>query len=378
MDGSLIYFDHNATTQLKGSIAESMFDYSHLPGNASSIHSFGRKSKRLIEEARLSIATALGIDELDNYRIIFTASGSESNNLAINSFKNHLVITSRSEHLSILNAVKTISNVKYVDINNDGLVDLNNLEQILANYSGPKLVSIIFANNETGVIQDIEKIAQLSHNYGAMLHSDITQIIGKIDINFKQLNLDLATISAHKFGGPQGAACLIAKKNITINPLILGGGQEQGARAGTENILAIHGFGMAAKLLSENLDKVNEIKYLRDYIEKNLANHAIIVAGNITRLGNTSCLIMPHVSSETQLINFDLSNIALSAGSACSSGKISVSHVLKSYGYSDDLASCAIRVSLGLDNNLQQADRFISAWLEIYNRLSKNHSKLSA
>jgi cysteine desulfurase len=377
MNDNLIYLDYNATTPLNIRVSEAMTKFQSLPLNASSVHNFGRKAKSLIEQARLNIAKVLGIIDTDNYKITFTSSGSEANNLIINSFKNSTIAISTTEHASIINPVKNY-NYKFIEVNKEGIIDLNQLENILINNPDIKLISIIMANNETGVIQDIKSIADIVHKYGVLLHSDLIQAIGKISINIEELGIDIATISAHKFGGPTGAACLISKKNIQLIPQIFGGGQEQGARAGTENCLAIIGFGEAALMIEDYLEKNIEVRKLRDYLEEQLSSYAIVIGKGSNRLPNTSCLIMSNVSSETQVINFDLQGIYVSAGSACSSGKISISHVLTAYGYDNTLASCAIRISLGIDTTKQHIDSFIKCWLEIYKRLTENERSVYA
>jgi cysteine desulfurase len=208
------------------------------------------------------------------------------------------------------------------------------------------------------------------------------QALGKIPLDINELGVDMLTLSAHKCGGPIGAACLVSKKNVPLLPLIKGGGQEQSFRAGTENITAIIGFGMAAELGEDNINQLLKLQPLRNEMEATLMNYgAKIIGKESPRLPNTSCIMMPTVNSETQLINFDLAGFSLSAGSACSSGRINISHVLTAMGYTDQEAATAIRVSLGIETTKMEIDKFIEKWQEIYQRLASNNNlenKLSA
>ncbi len=364
----MIYLDNNATTCIDPEAAQEMINVMNHPYNASAVHSSGRKARNYLEVSRKKILKSLKIKEVDDYNLIFTSSGSEANNQIIRSFEDDIVITSSIEHASVLNLVKQLKNHHIIDVDQNGIINLDQLGQILAG-EGRKLVSIIGANNEIGVIQDIKEIAKLGHKYGAFVHCDMVQAYGKIAIDLVDLDLDAITISAHKIGGPVGIGVLITKKHVNIKPMIIGGGQEKNLRAGTENIASIVGFANIAARLDEVLAKMSQLEVLRDYIEGEISSYATIVSKQVTRLSNTSCIIMKGVKNETQVIDFDLNNIAVSAGSACSSGKISSSYVLKACGYSDELASCAIRMSLGVNNTKNDADSFIKHWLSIYKKL---------
>jgi cysteine desulfurase len=369
----MIYLDNNATTYIDSEVASEMINIMGCPYNASAIHGFGRKARNYLEDARKQILKSLKVVELDDYQLIFTSSGSEANNQIIKSFEHDVIITSAIEHVSILKITTTSKKHHIINVDEEGVIKFDQLEEILANDS-KKLVSIIVANNETGVIQDIKKIAKLAHQYGALVHSDMVQAYGKIPIDLVDLDLDAITISAHKIGGPVGVGVLIAKKHVNIKPMIIGGGQEKSLRAGTENIASIVGFANIAAKIDKILEKMKQVEALRDYIEKTIEPYAKIVSKSAKRLRNTSCIIMKGVKNETQVIDFDLNNIAVSAGSACSSGKISSSYVLKACGYDDDLASCAIRVSLGINNTKEDADSFIERWLHIYKKLGEKIS----
>jgi cysteine desulfurase len=290
----------------------------------------------------------------------------------MNNYRDKVIITSTSEHLSILNCRDFCKKFILVDILENGIIDLNKLEEVLQTYSGDILVSIIYANNETGIVQPIKDIAILCRKYSAKLHTDAVQAIGKIEFDIKDLDVDFMTISGHKFGGPIGAGLLIYKKDIALIPHIYGGGQEKNLRSGTENMIAIKALDKALEITMLNLKE--DIKYMRNLRDK-LENLIIkispkvkIIGRDVERLPNTSNIILKGISSEKQLIEFDLENIALSTGSACSSGKIGKSHVLKAMKLNQDEIDCSIRVSLGPRNNEEEIIKFT----EVFSRLSSN------
>lgn len=376
----MIFMDHNSTTALNKEVAREMYELSllNLPLNPSSIHTIGRGARSYLENARSRIARVLNIElGLNKYKIIFTSSGTEANNLIINNFarnnKNKILI-SPIEHKSIYSQIDQFSNISLLKLNSDGLVDLEYLEYILSlgNNEGQILISVMSANNETGIIQPIEEISAISKKYSAYFHTDSIQSIGKTNINISDISPDFATISAHKIGGPVGAAALIARDNIHIYPLIMGGGQERGARAGTENVIAINGFAKSLEIAINNLSNyIEKTSYLRDSLEKKLASKIsdiLIIGQKQNRLPNTSLIIMKNVTSANQLIQFDLNNIAVSSGSACSSGKTEKSHVLSAMSLEDDVINSAIRVSLGVENNENDVDHFVDIWEKIYRK----------
>lgn len=369
-----IYLDHNATTNVLPSVREKVANLFDKPYNASSIHHFGRKGKAIVEDARRAILDSQNAN-IRNYDVIFTSSGTEANNMLVRSFENDNLFLSAIEHLSLIEAAKRHKKTQLISVDENGLLKLDELEMLLSsnNFGEKKVVSVMLANNETGVIQDIKTIAKIVHKHGAILHSDITQSYGKIELNLEDLDIDLATISAHKIGGIFGAGALIKKAEIQVKPMLFGGGQEKRMRAGTENVQAILGFGEAASMIKDMISAYSKIAKLRDYIEERLLN-AKIYSKDCLRLPNTSCLAMPGVGSETQVINFDLEGFAVSAGSACSSGKIDHSHVLYAMNPRDVLMSNAIRISLGTNNTTQEAERFASVWEAMY---SKNCAKIT-
>jgi cysteine desulfurase len=330
--------------------------------------------------------------------IVFTSSGTEANNLALNLFKEQSIIVSEIEHLSVLNCNL---HLKTITVNSDGILNMEDLEEKLQyitkldesnNIAKQKqakkadsklkinvLVSVILANNETGALQPLDEISRIVKRYNCYLHSDISQYLGKVPVDSKMLNsLDLMTISSHKLGGPTGVGGLIFRRNLKINPLILGGGQERGMRSGTENVPGIVGFAAVVEMSLKNSRKyANHTKKLRDSLENMISLHcpeAIIASKVAPRLPNTSMIICPNVSSSEQMIRMDLEGICVSNGSACSSGKTAPSHVLAAMGMKQYAKNC-LRVSFGYQNTLDEAKKFFHIWKNIYNKY--NHGKTS-
>jgi cysteine desulfurase len=396
-EGTHIYLDHNSTTTLLKEAKEAMLDALAQPANPSSIHSFGRNGKKFIETARKQIAALVGIENnFRDYQITFTASGTEANNLIISNFKEDKIFISPLEHASILSHTKFQDNIHFIKVDKDGLVDLDDLRALLeahkmgmdnkaldghgqqsslAMTNGGEgqsriLISIIFAGNETGVIQNIKKVTEIAHSFGALVHSDCVQALGKIPVDLVDLDLDFATISAHKIGGPVGAGALIAKTKHHLLPHIIGGGQEKGLRSGTENIAAIAGFGAAAEVMGKRHPAGDDNRaYLRNYLETELLKSfptIKIVSHKVSRLPNTSLIINKGKKAETQIIAFDLNNIAISSGAACSSGKVGSSRALIEMGFDEEERNSAIRISLGETTTKNEIDKF----LETYNKIN--------
>lgn len=362
----MIYMDYNASSPLKKHVFAAMHELGTLPLNASSIHNCGRRARGVVEGARQNLARLVNAG---GRRVIFTASGTESNNMVLLGLEKYKILVSSIEHASIL---KIGVHAHEIPVNSSGIVDVAGIERLMRQYAGKKmLVSVMLANNETGVVQPIKEIAQIVHKHGGLMHSDASQAIGRITVDMDDLGVDMLTISAHKFGGPQGAAALIIGKNVPLKSLILGGAQEQGYRAGTENVAAIHGFGVAAADATHNCTEIETVSNLRNKIEtdiKNFAPDAVIFGQNVPRLPNTTMVAMPYVAAHTQIMHFDMAGIMVSSGAACSSGKVETSHVLLAMGVAPQLAGCAIRVSLGYENTYQQAEQFVAAWRELYER----------
>lgn len=367
-----VYLDHNATTALDPMVEEYIRGISLIPYNASSIHYFGREGRKIIEDARLKVANSLNVD-LDKYKVIFTSGGTEANNLAIRGNK-YLTAISSIEHPSILNVAKAFLKHIVIPVNNEGIVEIKLLEAALKDTDEPILVSVMLANNETGVIQDIKKIAEIVHSYNGIVHTDAIQAYGKIAVNMADLNVDMLTISGHKCGAPQGVGVLVYNKKINLKGILKGGGQEQGIRPGTENVLAIAGLGKTAEYIGERIHLMHRIENMRNWLEEELLKitpELTIFSKNAPRIPNTTYIEMPGVSSELQLINFDLNGIAVSAGSACSSGKISISHVLTAMGVDTAKANCAIRVSLGSHTTQEDIAKFVEVWKKFYIQKSR-------
>jgi cysteine desulfurase len=365
-----VYFDHNATTPLLEGLKDAMLSIADKPLNSSSVHVFGREAKHILESARLKVAHFANAD--DSFNVIFVASGTEGNNLALKGLKDLKLITSTTEHLSVLSVAKFGD----VPVNSDGIVDLKALEMILSEYQPNQcLVSIQYVNNETGVIQPIKELSEIVHKYHGIMHTDATQAFGKIDVDVVDLDVDMITMSAHKFGGPIGAAALILKKGIELTPLMHGGGQEYRIRPGTPNVMSIHGFGLACDIAKQSLPKFAEIAKLRDFIEDALLQispDSIVFGDGARRVANTTSITMPNVQNETQVIYFDLNGFAVSAGSACSSGKVSLPYVQMSMGYDEEVSRTAVRISLGVNNTKAQVEEFINLWKELFLSSNKN------
>ncbi|MBN8827199.1 MAG: cysteine desulfurase [Sphingobacteriia bacterium] len=366
-----IYFDTNSTTPLNSSVIQKMNEMAGIPLNPSSIHSFGREARKVLEEAKVNICKLLNIDQ-KKYHVVFTSSGTEANNWVFKGLEEFIPVISAVEHISVLSSAG--ENKLIIKVDSNGIIDLKHLEEILQTLKNENhknvIISVIYANNETGVIQPINEIIEIAKKYGAIVHSDMIQAIGKTYVNFNELDLDLFTISAHKINGPVGIAALFIKRNLPIKPMFVGGGQNQGLRAGTENVIGVIGLKTAIEEAISNLNEyILHCKNLRDYIEENIfsiTKDAKFIGKNVERLPNTSSIYMPGVSNETQLISFDMESISVSAGSACSSGRIAASHVLIACGIGEQEAKNIIRVSLGIQNNKDEADKFINLWRKIY------------
>lgn len=370
----MIYLDHNSTAPLHPDVINEMRELLGKPLNPSSIHSYGRMGKAIIETAREQVAKLLGIREhARDYQITFTAGGTEANNLILTNFMDAEVFISAVEHLSISSYLQIIPNIHIIKVDQNGVLDLTDLTNKLAKSKGAKkLVSVMTANNETGVIQPIKQISAIAHEFGALIHSDCVQAPGKISINLLDLDLDFSSISAHKFGGPVGSAALIAKAKCHLNPMILGGGQEKNRRSGTENVLSIAGFGKAAEIALNEQPKMHlKMLGLREKLESLLLSNMpnLKVAGSkAERLPNTTLIINPEKKAETQIIALDLKGIAVSSGAACSSGKVGQSDVLKAMGYNEAETRSAIRISTGPNTESEEIDEFVRIFTEINNK----------
>jgi len=371
-----VYLDYNASAPLCPEARQAMIAAMDVAGNPSSVHASGRAARKIVDHARRSIADLVGGD---SERIIFTSGGTEANNLALNGLEDVTVFTSAIEHPSV---IEGRVDAKRIPVDGNGVVDLDALEAMLkeASAAGQKvLVSVMLANNETGVIQPVAKVALLAREYGAKVHCDAIQALGRLPVDMGRLLVDMVSVSAHKIGGPKGIGALAIAPGVMLVPQIRGGGQEKYRRGGTENVLGIAGFGAAAERAGAQLANMVNVAALRDRLETELASEApeLLIAGKGTeRLVNTSCLILPGMPGETQVMALDLAGVAISSGSACSSGKVRESHVLKEMGVSD--AGSAIRVSLGLETTDEDIDTFIRVWSRMRGNAARKKARHAA
>lgn len=366
----MVYFDHNATTPVDPAVLEAMLPwFSGQYGNASSRHELGRAARRAIDEARARVAAAVGAHPTE---VIFTSGGSEANNLFIKgvaaSMKPGALAVSAVEHPSVIEAAEQLARRGWqlcrLVVDGAGCVDEAAYWQSLS--LRPKLVSVMLANNETGVVQNVAALAQTARDCGIVFHTDGVQALGKMALDFRALNaggVKALTLSAHKLGGPKGAGALVMDKGIELEPLIAGGGQERDLRSGTENVAAIVGFGAACELATRRLaERATRLSALRQRLEDGLrAQGAVLFGSSVKRLPNTICFALAGFDGETLITRLDRAGYALSSGSACSSVDPEPSHVLKAMGVSDELARGAVRLSLGTGNTQAQADDFLIA-----------------
>jgi cysteine desulfurase len=369
------YLDWNATAPLRPEARAAMVAALDTAGNPSSVHAEGRAARRLIEEAREQVAALVGALPKN---VTFTSGGTEANVLALAPGE-HLLV-SAIEHPSV-RAGGRFAAVEEIAVTGQGQVDLAALERRLAEVERP-LVSIMAANNETGIIQPIAAAAAIVHAADGLLHTDAVQAAGKIVCNIETLGADFLSVSAHKLGGPKGVGALIRRDDRPIEPLIKGGGQERGARAGTENVAAIAGFGAAAAAAADALEaQGRRMAALRDRLEaeiKVISPDAIIFGADVARLPNTTLFTVPGLKAETAVIALDLDGVAVSSGAACSSGKVAPSHVLAAMGVGPALARGAVRVSVGWSTNEADIDRFLTAWRNVSGALLKESRGVAA
>ena len=364
-----IYLDYNATAPARPEVIETVARVMARVGNASSVHGPGRAARQDVEAARAAVAALVGAEPRN---VIFTSGGTESDNLALKGTGGRRLMVAATEHGAVLApALLHDAQAVILPVDGEGVIDLAALEQALAASDRPALVAVMLANNETGVIQPVARIAAIAHAHGALVHCDAVQSAGKIPVDIEALGVDLMSLSAHKLGGPQGIGALVLGHDLEIHAEIVGGGQEMGRRSGTENVAGIAGFGRAAALALAGLDGYRALATLRDGMERRLrgiAPQARVFGAGAERLPNTSCISMPGVRSDVQVMTFDLAGIAISAGSACSSGKVSASHVLEAMGIPHDEAMTGVRVSLGWGSTAAEIDRFVEVWEELYRR----------
>jgi cysteine desulfurase len=375
-----VYLDHNATTPLEPAVLEAMMPWLSLQfGNASSRHEYGRAARRAIDEARASVAAAVGAHATE---VVFTSGGSEANNLFIKGaaacLKTGLVAVSAIEHPCVIKPVEQLRrqgwNAFSLAVDGDGRVDPTVYRDAMA--KRPKLVSVMLANNETGVIQDVFSLAEQARAAGAVFHTDAVQAVGKLPVDFRALNAAGVlgmTVSAHKIGGPKGAGALVIDKRVELEPLIAGGGHERGIRSGPENVAAIVGVGVACELMSRRSGQVAaKLGLLRERLEQGIGQLGATVFGaSARRLSNTLYFAFPGIEGETLVGQLDRAGFAVASGSACSSTNPEPSPVLQAMGVEPGLARGAIRVSLGVSNTAQQIEDFLLTLQQTVSKLRR-------
>ncbi|MGH8372874.1 MAG: cysteine desulfurase family protein [Gammaproteobacteria bacterium] len=369
-----VYLDHNATSPLDARVLDAMLPWLRgVQGNPSSVHHPGRAAHTALEVARKQVAALINAEAS---QVIFTGGGTEADNLALKGVcagapRGQLLI-SAVEHTAVQGPADALGadgwQVQRIPVDATGRVDIKALDALLM--KDVKLVSVMLANNETGVIQDVKTIAGMVHAHGALMHTDAIQAAGKLPVDFAALGVDLMTLSAHKLNGPRGIGALVVSKTLTLKPLIDGGGQEHGYRGGTENLAGIVGFGKAAELAREELDaRITHLRTLREQFEKGLVTlpGISIFAQAAERLPNTVQIGVSGFEGEAMVMELDRLDIAVSSGSACHSGSGKPSHVLKAMGLDDVTARSAVRISFGIENTPADVDKLLTALQHILN-----------
>jgi cysteine desulfurase len=366
-----VYFDYNATSPLAPEVLEAVTRASRdLFGNASSVHHFGQQAKAAMDEARSAVAVLLHADPSE---IVFTSGGTESDNFGIRGAAEALepgtrrhLIASAIEHEAVLNTLKALARrgwrTTLVPVDHSGVVAADRLREAMTEDTA--LVSVMHANNEIGTIQPIEQLAQDAHARGALFHTDAVQSVGKIPVDVRALGVDLLSLSAHKFSGPKGAGVLWIKRGTRMLPILTGGKHERNRRAGTENVAAIAGLGVAARLAAQKLpEEARRLAELRDRLERGILSTVpgtVVNGGTAPRVPNTTNISFDRVEAESLLIALDLEGVAVSTGSACSSGTLEPSHVLRAMGFPAHRTQNSLRFSLGLYSTADEVDRVVN------------------
>ena len=374
-----VYLDWNATTPLRPEARQAMAAAWEVAGNPSSVHAEGRQARRLVEDARAAVSAAVGARPQD---VVFTSGGTEANALALTPGLRRgageplrRLLVSAIEHTSVLSGGRFLPEaIETIRVTASGLIDIDYLRRLLS-VGQPALVSVMLANNETGALQPVGEVADIVHEAGGLLHVDAIQALGKIPFDIKVMKTDLVTLSAHKIGGPKGVGALVLAEDAQgLEPLLRGGGQELGRRAGTENVAGIAAFGAAVRAAMASLEgNAARVRGLRDRLEAGLKQtpDMIVFSEEVPRLPNTTLFTVPGLKAETAVIGFDLGGIAVSSGSACSSGKVQPSHVLEAMGVGKELAQGAVRLSLGWSTTETDIDLALQAWRKLSDALLK-------
>jgi cysteine desulfurase len=367
MTHKTVFLDANATMPPRPESVAAMISILSEPGNASSIHKTGRAARRQIEDARTAIAELI---QTDPAYVFFTSGATEANTTILKSFPQDRILISSIEHPSV---IESAPHARTIPVNTQGVIDLNAVENLLRT-TPFDMVSVMLANNETGAIQPIADLVRLVRRISpaTRVHCDAAQGAGKLPIDFSALQVDYMTLSAHKMGGPQGVGAMVLAPGAQINPLLCGGGQEKRQRPGTENVAAIAGFGVAARIAAQETGSFQKLATLRDSLEAALKSRdprLVIFSAATPRLANTTQIALPGVAAETQLMALDLEGICVSSGSACSSGTVKPSHVLKAMGATDAQALGAIRISMAWNTTQADIDAFLAGWDKMYARI---------
>ncbi|WP_374035833.1 cysteine desulfurase family protein [Bdellovibrio bacteriovorus] len=382
----LHYFDHNATTPVCKEVLQSLPEFAQAWGNPSSIHWGGRQPKNILRDARKAVAEMVNASPLE---IIFTSGGSEANNTVLKGLleyyqtaqfltpeqrKRTHFMSSEVEHPSIMKTMQHLKDmgarVDFIPVNRQGQIDMKFYEEHLSEETA--LVSVMFANNETGTLFPIKEMAEMAHKKGALFHTDAVQAFGKVPVDLKALNVDFASFSGHKFYSVKGTGVLYAKKGGNVTPLVHGGAQERHRRGGTENTLGIGALGVVAKRAPMIAEKAETLAALRDHMEARILSEiseVTVTAGESPRLPNTSSLVLKGADGETMLMSLDIKGYAVSTGAACSSGNPEPSPVLLAMGLTRAEAQNSLRVSLGWDSTLEQVDAFVDTLKTVVDRL---------
>jgi cysteine desulfurase len=367
-----VYLDWNATTPIRPEARQAMAEAWDTVGNPSSVHAEGRQARRLVEDARAALAAAVASRPQN---VVFTSGGTEANALALTPRQRRRagepvrrLLVSAIEHTSVLAGGRFAAEaIETISVTGSGLIDLDHLRRLLA-AGPPALVSVMLANNETGAIQPVAEVASMVRAADGLLHVDAIQALGKIPLDIRSIAADLVTFSAHKVGGPKGVGALVVAEDVqALEPMLRGGGQELGRRAGTENVAGIAAFGAALRAATAGLPDMARIVALRNRLEAGLDQTPDVIrfSSDAPRLPNTTLFTVPGLKAETAVIGFDLEGIAVSSGSACSSGKVQPSHVLEAMGFGKDLAQGAVRISLGWSTTEADVDLALKAWRKL-------------